>query len=393
MGCRHVAAFVFFVATLLTTYSGAFAWTPNQESGCSTGVSWSISNPVFHINTTTNDFDTSAKLAAVTEPLDTINYVGDANIAPQWVSWPYDSEFPNTLSEIFISDDVDDNFSGVTMIVNGGGQYSCVILEADVIMNADRDFVYSVPSTYYDPDVVADGGERYMRALILHEMGHAIGLGHEDDAFSMMNYWHPTDGGPFVNRSSAWMVDALPDAREGLREIYPDSGSERDLAVLNLWVDSSDIFDPGATYPVAYAKKLCKPAKGTGWTSSIFAEDFPYCATSPSVTVCPGDSVRTRFAVANYGTSSETATLQLWFSTDESLNLWQDTMSSTTVDKNIAAATSYRAGQAFTVPSVAKGNWYYLLARVGILTSPIEEHTQNNWMPLRGQVYVPNSCP
>jgi matrixin len=382
----RVATIGMTLVFLLVSVGSGLAWTPQDDKGgncTSEGVTWSYS-PIFFINITSNDFDTATKRNAVIEPLNRIGPVAGAWISPLYFLAPVDSVSNNGLSEIYMGD-MDGGWSATTEIWVVPG--TCTIQETDIKFNVDQDWAYNIPSTYYDPDLYADGGNRYVRIVALHELGHAIGLGHEDDAFSFMNYFYKADGGVFSNRTSSKMVEPLPDDREGLRAQYPDSGTERDLAVLNHWVDTTDVYpDQGA----AYNKKLCKPAKGNGWTSSIFAEDYEYCATNHSTTVCPGDDIRTRFTVANYGTSSEWVWMEMWLSTNETWSYSGDYKSPTKRWYLVGDSSSARRGATFKVPTgIPPLNYYYVILKVHNSGSNPEESAQNNWMVLRGKVWVP----
>ncbi|WP_440997959.1 matrixin family metalloprotease [Arhodomonas sp. SL1] len=62
--------------------------------------------------------------------------------------------------------------------------------------------------------------------VALHELGHALGLNHEDRWLATMNSYYPNSGP--VGHWKAW--DPLPDDRQGARFLYPDSTTESDVA-------------------------------------------------------------------------------------------------------------------------------------------------------------------
>lgn len=63
-------------------------------------------------------------------------------------------------------------------------------------------------------------------AVALHELGHALGLTHEDRWMASMNSSYPTSGP--AGHYKTW--DPLPDDRAGGRHLYPDGTTERDVA-------------------------------------------------------------------------------------------------------------------------------------------------------------------
>lgn len=63
-------------------------------------------------------------------------------------------------------------------------------------------------------------------AVALHELGHALGLEHEDRWMATMNSVYPASGP--IGHWKVW--DPLPDDRQGVRFLYPDSTAEIDIA-------------------------------------------------------------------------------------------------------------------------------------------------------------------
>ncbi|MCL4233063.1 MAG: hypothetical protein KJ042_00930 [Deltaproteobacteria bacterium] len=275
---------------MLAFANPAHAWTPSDgddDPDCSQ-VSW-YGNPNFILDTSSGDFDTSAKVDALADVLDRIGAVGGAWIDPTYSTDPnLDPAWYNEQSEIWFDPNLD--AAGRTKIRTGYDDRDCNIREVDIRFHTEpggKAWLWGVPGVYYDPTSVSDN--EWFRPIALHEILHGMGLGHENDAFAMMNYWYSGEG-PFTNRATEYMIEPLPDDREGLLALYGTSDTERDVAIINSFVDPNELRDPdgNGSYDVAVMKKLCKPAKGSGWSVDEFGT---WCAATPNTTtVCPGDS-------------------------------------------------------------------------------------------------------
>ncbi|MCZ7583736.1 MAG: hypothetical protein M5R36_10595 [Deltaproteobacteria bacterium] len=372
---------LFFAAGSSSTAYAYTLWVPDG-SGCVNGVRWP-DDPSFEINVSEYDYDTPAKIVSVTEPMERIGAVNGAWIDPTWTTGT-SSSLGNGDSEIWLSQSLPEGVLGETSLVSVSGQPYCQLFVVDIRMDAYTDWVWGTPSTYYDPVVSDDGGERYIRVIHMHELLHAMGLDHERDAFSNLLYWSTPSHALFTNRSSDKMVEPTPDDREGLRYLYPTETAERDMAVANLWVDPE-------RYP-GEQRKFCRPAKGFSWDTDIFASYCPSGIIS-TTNLCPGDTIYARFNVMNYGTSSENAHVEAWFSTNETWSQ-SDYESPSEYDVGVPAQTSIHISKRFQVPyGIPLNTTFHMIARSRPLLNPTEESTQNNWIPLRGTLRTKASCP
>jgi hypothetical protein len=214
------------------------------------------------------------------------------------------------------------------------------------------------------------------------------------------------EGYTWANRAQSAMVQPLPDDVEALRDLYPASGTRYDVAVYNTWYDTSSIWDPTAVHPAAYQKPLCYPSLGADWGPTFGEELSPstHCGVDPngsymplpgSTTVEAGDVLRTRVAVANFGTKAATISERMYFSTDDVFDA-ADVASPTVRAFELGHSSSTLQGRVFTVPSLPAGD-YYVIAHVTATTptgatGPFGQPLMTidtDWVPLRGLVTVP----
>jgi hypothetical protein len=277
---------------------------------------------------------------------------------------------------------------------------TCQTLEADVFLATGTNWLWGTPDQYGDDYFGAQNGTfvngvwgRYGRPAILHELGHTLSLAHTLTGYSFMNAttW------PWSNRASENQIEFLPDDRNALRVLYGNGVAETDLAALVTWFDT--------TVPVngaAVGKLLCQPTGGTAFSPGIFD---PTCGVDAagaagSTTVCPGDTLYTRYTAANYSTVALNVDAELWFSENSWLNMTAgaDQLSPTApATFNLVGNVASRRGVGFQVPlSVAYDTEYYPILHLNTGASLAgEESQQNNWIPLVGKIRIDTqaNCP
>lgn len=147
----------------------------------------------------------------------------------------------------------------------------------------EADIGFNLNYTWYPGGYSTTGGYSF-EGVALHELGHALGLNHEDRWMATLNSYYPNSG-PF-GYYNEW--DPLADDRGGERYLYPDSTVETDIA--------ASIFKQTGT--------------GTsGWVSS------PYSATR-------GSSITTDFTFSNLGTATQSFNIGFYLSSDEYINTY-----------------------------------------------------------------------
>lgn len=395
-------------ATALTAPHG-HAYTLLEEGGiCPNGIRFVVDQPIF-TNVANAGASATALDDAVTDITDRINAVGgvwfDFNKSSTLIgsayTWIGSDTNLNGLNEVGFAD-----LSGLSASGNLLGKgptlvdaISCMIITADVYLDSTDSWDFGVPfdgdndrgrcdteECYFDVSgMTAPDGDFYLRPILLHELGHNLGLAHEDSDYSFMN----TGARPWTNRADHKRVEYLPDDREALRFLYPGTATERDVAVTVTWPSTN------VSSGRAEDKLLCKPSKGDDYSSDIFSETCGVNAdgSDGSLDVCPGDRLYVRYTLANYSNVDLEVTEELWFSKNTWLNRTAgvDLQSPTQKSpKTVNANRSHRMGRKYDVPDdVQFGREYYpiLFADSGADFED-EESQQNNWIPLRTRIRV-----
>lgn len=262
-----------------------------------------------------------------------------------------------------------------------------VILGATITMRAPdaMSWNFGTPGDrFHETEYWDDSGAAWFRPPYLHELLHAFGLEHRGNAYSMMNY----GGKPWANRHFSSTMKPLPADVAYLRAEYPASGSRAEVAVLTTWFDSdSDTWSNGASTQWS----LCTPSLGTSFGTNIFGDTagFP-CGTGGaeggSNEVCQGDTLRTRFALANYSTELVDLTAMLWFSTDDTYD-WHDIPSPTRYETEVGESSSALNNRAWVVPDLPVTPWLGQIdgARSASPVDPDLDVPEN----VRGALYTP----
>jgi len=373
--------------------TSAHAYERLTRTGCADGIAWA-SDPTFYFNADGVPATEEADYRHATEVImERVNFVGGT-----WFDF-------RALGTLLTSEDMVENGYnevGMTELDHSDDSWTlgwgpswvntrtCKIVEADMhLTNWDGiSWAFGVPAdegvNYWEANDSV-GMTYFARPIILHELGHTFGLAHSDTSYSYMNY----NVLPWSNRADDKRVEPLADDRKALREIYPGTAEESDIAVYTTWYDPENTSNGAAR-----AFSLCAPSKGTSWSSSIFDSTCGVAVDGGdgATEVCPGDTLRVRYVVSNLGTNTLEVEAQLWLSENTTLNrdVEVDKQSPSVRSFTAAPQSSYRRGNTFEVPTgVTFDTDYhvYVFLDTGADYAD-EESQQNNAIPMVGQIRI-----
>jgi hypothetical protein len=210
----------------------------------------------------------------------------------------------------------------------------CVFDEADIVFNSNISWstdAYSYATPYFAP--------YSFEGVALHELGHALGLGHMNATLATMSDTYPGPGP--LGAVKEWTP--VGDDRLGVRVLYPDGTSESDLAT--------------------------SPLKRTGEGTSALVSS-PLFATR-------GSSIPIEYTVSNLGTSSQTFEVGFYLSTNSNISTI-DRLLGTTAGVQLAPGRTRTYSRTLYIPtSVAPGTYH-----LGLIIDPdrvaADEHRGNN---------------
>jgi len=253
-------------------------------------------------------------------------------------SWAYD----NGESEITFDPDSSLNAPAHAVFFHDS---SGVIDECDILMG---DWLPWVGGDRLGNREYVTGGGPEVVSVLVHELGHCAGLGHEADVYNVMgSAWrHIHTNGDVV---SAYVGE---DATAGLRYLYGDWSGARDLGVSH-WKYA------GATGAYSdHTRTQLRDVLGTpltSWTLDI----------EPGYTLQKDVGVFPEVTLENNGTSAQSVTLAYMLSSDNEITSSDLELERVTVYLTPDTTTTY-AGTAVTIPGSQATGFYHL----GVLIDP-----------------------
>jgi hypothetical protein len=193
------------------------------------------------------------------------------------------------------------------------------------------------------------GSPYSFEGIAMHELGHALGLNHEDRWIATMNSYYRNGG--TVGHWKEW--DPLPDDRAGIRYLYPDSTTERDVA--------------GSVY------------RRTGSGSSGLV-------ASPS-SANRGSNVTLQFTFHNMSTSTQTFNIGFYLSTNDYISTG-DRLLGTNTGAWASAGASGTFTRTVTIPGNVSPGRYWLGYIVDFDNRLGESNEGNNYMEMPRAIQI-----
>lgn len=187
------------------------------------------------------------------------------------------------------------------------------------------------------------GSPYSFEGVALHELGHSLGLGHEDRWMATMNSYYPNSG-PF-GYYKEW--DPSGDDRTGARILYPDGTGETDVA--------------GSAFR----------RTGTGTSSTV---------TSPA-SAARGSYATLQFTFSNLSTATKTFNIGFYLSSNDFISTSDRLLGTNTGAWGSAGATGTFTRTLYIPTNITPGTYY-----LGFLIDPTnamgEANESNNSQPM-----------
>ena len=369
----------------------AFAYKLYTGDGCTNGKKWNTSTPVqvkllydsfiaYEDGKGINDFFTRTKdllslLDDVNKVIDEYNsaygidirlelgttIIGDDNLDDS-------DDFGDHTIVIGFTDEPDDNPAWTPTTDDG----NCAYLQTHLFVNEKYTWNFGVPA-----DLTVDGkysgGAYFFRSILLHEMGHALGLNHPETGYAVMDHgtkvW--TRG-----KDDTLRVELLPDDIAGLRALYGNGGPrEFDISATNTWhLPATEYPDDNAN--AAHQINICTvSSRGDDYFEPTGTKETGFCGVNfdtgskyPPVSnrVCPGKDLQIRYALNNRSDQTVTTEEQVWLSLDDDLEVNGAAMDIklTQTQSRTLMPGSGRVGRHYTVDAGTSDGEYRVYVRV-----------------------------
>ncbi|WP_020405731.1 matrixin family metalloprotease [Hahella ganghwensis] len=219
---------------------------------------------------------------------------------------------------------------------------SCNMTEADIRMDSSVTWTTSIVKT---TNFNYGGSGRPFQTTLLHELGHAIGLGHEADEYNIMGQdWdHIHTNG---NYSRAYFGE---DASDGSVYLY-GAGSGQDLGVVHWkWTGAS------GAYSAHGRTRLLDPSTGSELSYTVVGGERRY-------NVVRGQNVRMELTYENNGNSYQYQDVNYYISTNSTVSTWDTLLASRNL--GLSPDNVYTSTYDVTIPSNVSCNTPHWLGAV-----------------------------
>lgn len=263
----------------------------------------------------------------------------------------------NGVSEIWI-----ENISppGVTNVWWNG---SCDLTEADVRMDSS---VTWTTSTSKGNNLSYGGAARPFQTTLLHELGHAAGLGHEASEYNVMGQdWNHIHANGITSR--AYLGE---DASDGTVDLY-GAGADQDLGVVH-WRRTG----ASGEYSSHSRTRILDPGTGAelGFTVNGYGERV--------YNVNRGQEVRLEFSYENNGNSYQYQDVTYYVSTNDYISTWDTPLGDRSI--GLVPDNVYTSGYTVTIPDDLSCNTDYWMGAIIDRDGSLAEN--NEW---NNATYIP----
>jgi len=256
---------------------------------------------------------------------------------------------PNFSNEIIFTNT---GFSSTELAVTKTWNSCTNLQEADVMFNSTKPWSFEA-----NPTTLPSGSPYSLPLVAVHELGHALGLQHQNSTLAMMAPYYPNGG--VVGQGTQQHFQPLADDIQGARSGYP-----------------------GWCCPVIY--DLYSSAYGSFNTTTTGL-------IVPASQVYRGGTGHFGFSVGNRGTSFTTVPVTFYLSTDRNITTSDWYMGSTTV--SLAPGAHPAAYVNFPIPATFPTGTYYFGYIVDPWGSVAEADEANNAVAMAYPTQVPNYTP
>jgi hypothetical protein len=246
------------IAAACLAYSApSSAYVLNDASSCQPGSKWSTSDPVkvYWLSESFSDYvavnDTPDGLVAlynivrdIEAVVDEYNAVAGSNLTLEFAGGIIgDRNLEEYDADTFDSRAIVIGFTDLTAKSNEDAPAwspknpddGCWLTRRHVLFRKNVTWTFGAPETT-DVNGKSFGDGTSFRAVLLHEMGHALGLSHETDTYAVM-----------IHGTKAWtrgpndepQMELLPDDINGLLALYGNGQQGFDVSVTNTWFMSA----------------------------------------------------------------------------------------------------------------------------------------------------------
>lgn len=262
----------------------------------------------------------------------------------------------NSQNEVWFSDDQNilDGAPAICLVWNSGTK----ITAADVVYDADFDFTVSESPSR---SVAYTGSERTFVSTTIHELGHALGLDHENDEYSALgeSWSHLSRNGETLH-------------------FYPGEDA-CDGAVFLYGSVSSGYQDVSVTH---WKYKGRSGEYSTHERTEVYSSSgVPLTVRSgtdedPAYEVTKGQVVKAEFTFENNGRSTQTPTVGWYLSVNNTISTGDTLLDTTT--PTIGRNDVYTTSNTITIPTTLTSGTYYWLGVVIDKDDVIGERNESN---------------